>query len=182
MGKAVLGSFLVLATMAGAFGQTLTQSAKQKMDGQPQIVPGAQMQRMAPLPLRSKLAVSGALGTSSSPIRSSNIQGNPGGLPGIDSIPNFTRAFSSQGQVWPFTMMGNDPSLGHSTRIPVKIIAVSLELQNEDLVTTTKVPIAPFDKLTLHSPNFEEADYSSGKNIQYADAVQRAEFFNSMKK
>jgi hypothetical protein len=176
-GFGIFGIFIVFAMAASSFGQTLSQAGQQSVEGRPQIIPGAQVQRMTPQSLRSKLGNSGALRS-----RSSSIHGNPGGLPGIDSIPNFTRAFSSQGQVWPFTMMGNDPSLGHNTRIPAKIIAVSLELQNEDLVTTTRVPIAPFDKLTLHSPNFEEADYSSGKNIQFADAVQRAEFFNSMGK
>lgn len=176
--KAVLGSFLIVAMMAGGYAQTLTQSAKQKIDGQPEIVPGAKMQRMTPQSLRSGPNFL----NNSNGVGRSDIQGNPGGLPGINSVPNFTRAFFSQGQIWPFTMMGNDPLLGHQTRIPARIIAVSLELQNADLVTTTTVPIAPFDKLALHSPNFEAADYSSGKDIQFADAVQRAEFFNSMEK
>jgi hypothetical protein len=79
-------------------------------------------------------------------------------------------------------MIGNDPLLGHRTRVPARIISVSLELQNADLATTTVVPFAPFEKLTLGSPNFEEADYSSGGDLQFADAVQRAEFFHSMKR
>jgi hypothetical protein len=160
------------------FGQTLTQAARQRMDGQPEIVPGAKMQRMAPHALRSS---PGFLRDSVSSQKPS-IQGNPGGLPGIDSVPNFTRAFSSHGQVWPFTMIGNEPRLGHRTHVPARMIAVSLELQNADLVTTTEVPIAPFEKLALRSPNFEETDYTSGEDIQFADAVQRAEFFHSMKK
>src|SRR5205807_2044222 len=67
------------------------------------------------------------------------------------------------------------------TRIPTKIVFVSLELQNEDLVTTTLVPIGPFERKILNSPNFQEADYASGEDIQFGDAVQRAEFFRGMK-
>ncbi|HZI57634.1 MAG TPA: hypothetical protein VFF39_12715 [Verrucomicrobiae bacterium] len=174
----IFGAFTVFAMATSGFGQILTQAARQRMDGQPEIVPGAKMQRMTPQALRSN---PGFL-RDSNPSQKRSIQGNPGGLPGIDSVPNFTRAFSSHGQVWPFTMIGNEPLLGHRTRVPARMIAVSLELQNADLVTTTEVPIAPFEKLALRSPNFEETDYTSGEDIQFADAVQRAEFFHSMKK
>jgi hypothetical protein len=61
-------------------------------------------------------------------------------------------------------------------------VAVSLALQNADLVTTTTVPVAAFEQPTLNSPNFQASnDFSSGNSLQFADAVQRAEFFNSMK-
>jgi hypothetical protein len=40
------------------------------------------------------------------------------------------------------------------------------------------VSFQPFEDLTLDSPNFEESDYSSGRRIQFADAVHRAQFFN----
>ncbi len=173
-----LGIFVAFGLTAGGFGQTLSQSARHRIDGQPQIVPGAKIQLARPRSLRA----GPALFHSSAPIGQAGVKGNPGGLPGIDSLPNFTRAFRSQGQVWPYTIMGNDPALGRRTRIPARIIAVSLELQNADLVTTTKVPIAHFERLALNSPNFEESDYSSGEGIQFADAVQRAEFFHAMKK
>jgi hypothetical protein len=174
----ILGVFAVFAMITSGFGQTLTQAARQRIDGEPQVIPGVKMQRITPQALRPGTG----LLRNSSPSQNSSIQGNPGGLPGIDSVPNFTRAFSSHGQVWPFTMIGNDPLLGRRTRVPARMVAVSLELQNADLATTTVVPIAPFERLALRSPNFEEADYSSGEDIQFADAVQRAEFFHSMKK
>ena len=111
-----------------------------------------------------------------------DIQGNPGGLANITSVPNFSSSFTALGQTWPFTMMGNNPALGHTTNIPARIVAVSLELQNADLVTTTTVPVAAFEQPTLRSPNFHPSnDYSSGYYIQFADAVQRAEFWNMMK-
>lgn len=170
---------LVLLTITGASSaQKLTASVQRKLESAVAGIPGAKVQLARPRPLRS----GPALFSSSAPNGQAGVKGNPGGLPGIDSLPNFTRAFRSHGQVWPFTMVGNDPLLGRRTRIPARVLAVSLELQNADLVTTTTVSVRPFEELTMHSPNFAEADYSSGEDIQFADAVQRAEFFHSMKK
>jgi hypothetical protein len=168
---------VVLGMMATGVAQKLQENALGRLDGSAATFPGARFHLAAPRSLRFGPKVNNSL-----PGSQSGVKGNPAGLPGIDSVPNFTRAFSSQGQIWPFTMMGNDPGLGRRTQVPARIIAVSLELQNEDLVTTTTVPIAPFERLALNSPNFKEADYSSGENIQFADAIQRAEFFNSMHK
>jgi hypothetical protein len=105
----------------------------------------------------------------------------PLSIANVNSVPNFTGAFLSRGITWPFSMMGHDPQLGGTTRIPSRIVTVTLELQNADLVTTTKVSVLPFVGPTLRSPNFQNTDYSSGKQIQFADAVQRAEFFHTMK-
>jgi hypothetical protein len=177
------GAFALFALIATGSAQTLSQAAIERMNDHSATAAAraasgtpATALRMAPQALRSS---SNFLKDSKTP-QSAKVKGNPGGLPGIDSVPNFSRAFTSQGQVWPFTMIGNDPKLGNRTRLPAKILAVSLELQNDDLVTTTKVPIAPFEERTLNSPNFEAADYATGDGLQYADAVQRAEFFHSM--
>jgi hypothetical protein len=118
---------------------------------------------------------------STSPNTGADIKGNPGGVANVISLVNFQGSFTAQGQTWPFTMVGNDPVLGHKTEIPAHIVAVSLELQNADLTTTTVVPVAKFEQPTLNSPVFRDADYTSGNNIQFTDAVQRAEFFNHMK-
>jgi hypothetical protein len=135
-------------------------------------------QRLAPLSIQS---APDFLNSSDATNNGTDIKGNPGGLANIVSIPNFSSSLTVGGQTFPFTMMGNDPTLGHKTDIPTHIVAVSLELQNADLVSTTTVPVAPFEQLTLNSPNFEPADFTSGNNLQFADAVQRAEFFNMMK-
>ncbi|HWF03897.1 MAG TPA: hypothetical protein VHA06_09430, partial [Candidatus Angelobacter sp.] len=180
------GAFALCALIATGYGQTLSQGAIERMNDHSAVAAAAAASgkpaalRMAP---KALLSSSNFLKDSKTPqgtSQSFSTKGNPGGLPGIDSVPNFSRAFTSQGQVWPFTMIGNDPKLGNRTRLPAKILAVSLELQNDDLVTTTKVPIAPFEERTLNSPNFEAADYATGDGLQYADAVQRAEFFHSM--
>jgi hypothetical protein len=105
----------------------------------------------------------------------------PFALANVNSVANFQGSFSSRGKTWPFTMMGLAPSGGAVTAIPAKIVSVSLKLQNADLVTFTTVSDLSFESPTLNSPNFKPATYSSGSSIQFADAVQRAEFFHTMK-
>ena len=109
----------------------------------------------------------------------------PGGnVPGLLTVPTFTGAFAAQGgpslgRVFPYIMIGNDPLLGGTTEIPAKITAVSLNLLSVPTCCSASVPFS-FEDLFTDSPNFEEANYTSGHRIQFADAVQRAEFFNNM--
>ena len=100
-------------------------------------------------------------------------------------IASFNGAFVAQGGpsaggVFPFTMLGGHPAQGGTTTLPAKITEVSVLLLNADGSVLTFVPFAPFEDATLQSPNFAPANYGSGNQIQFADAVQRAEFFNSM--
>jgi hypothetical protein len=110
----------------------------------------------------------------------------PGGnIIGLETVPTFSGAFiglagPSLGKFFPYTMMGNHPSAGEETIIPTKITEVSLSLLNADGTLNIDVPFAPFERRVLNSPNFEEASYTSGHRLQFADAVQRAEFFNVM--
>jgi hypothetical protein len=106
-----------------------------------------------------------------------------GTIDGLDSVATFDGAFAAQagpskGNVFRFTMMGNHPLAGGTTLIPAKIAEVSLRLLNADGSVFQIVSFQPFEDLTLDSPNFEESDYRSGRRIQYADAVHRAQFFN----
>lgn len=140
----VLAVVFVLAMMATGGAQKLSENALRRLDGSAATFPGAKLRLATPRSLRSA-----RIFNHFSPSGQSSVKSNPGGLPGIDSVPNFTGAFLSQGEIWPFTMMGNDPGQGRRTQIPARIIAVSLELQNADLVTTTTVPIAPFERLAL---------------------------------
>ena len=108
-----------------------------------------------------------------------------GVITGLDTVPTFAGAFAGQagvslGRVFPFIMVGKDPRAGDTTRIPAKITAVSLKLLNADGTLNATMPFAPFEDLTEDSPNFEAANYTSGRHIQFGDAVQRAEFFKSM--
>ena len=54
-GFGIFGIFIVFAMAASSFGQTLSQAGQQSVEGRPQIIPGAQVQRMTPQSLRSKL-------------------------------------------------------------------------------------------------------------------------------
>jgi hypothetical protein len=106
---------------------------------------------------------------------------NSGGtITGLMTLPTFQGAFATGGKVFNFNMIGNHPLAGAATIISAHINAVSLELLNPDGSVNLDVPFGPFEDLTEDSPNFEEADYRSGHNTQFADAVQRAEFFNTM--
>lgn len=112
----------------------------------------------------------------------------PGGtIDGLDTVATFNGAFAAQagpsrGNLFKFTMMGNHPLAGDTTLIPAQIDEVSLVLLNANGSVLTTVPFAPFEQRTLESPNFEPLDYRSGKNIQYGDAIHRAQFFNRMEK
>lgn len=109
------------------------------------------------------------------------IAGNPGGVQGVISVPNFTRSFTFNGRTFPYTMVGNDPSLGHRTTVPTKIVAVSLNLLNPDGTTLAVVDAGEFELPTLNSPNFQLFKYEhDSEPVQFADAVQRAEFFSSI--
>ena len=100
-------------------------------------------------------------------------------------IASFDGAFVAQGGpnaggLFPFTMLGGNPALGGTTTLAAKIAEFSLVLLNADGSVLTFVPFSPFEDATLQSPNFAMANYSSGQDIQFGDAVQRAEFFNTM--
>lgn len=158
--------------------QQLTSAAKATVDGAFDSTSAGGFQSLPGLAVK---APPDFLNDESDPLPASFVV-SPGSLAGIQSVVNFSGSFERAGHVWPFTMMGNDPSLGHRTKIRTNIIAVSLELQNADLVTTTTVPIAPFEQLVLNSPNFRRANYDKGFNdgVQFGDAVQRAEFSSVM--
>lgn len=168
---------LVLITLfisVCAFSQSLSDIGSVK-DLPATESPSPKYQRLAPLSIDSQ-TVGG---------RAATIQQGTFGLPvsraNIISVPNYEVSFISRGKTWHLTMMGSDPVNGTSTTVPVHIVAVSLRLQNANLVTFTNVSVSPFLTPTLNSPNFQAANYSSGAGLQFGDAVQRAEFFHKMK-
>jgi hypothetical protein len=105
----------------------------------------------------------------------------------LDTIATFSGAFVAQAgpdtdEDFRFTMVGNDPKLGGTTVYPGPILETSWQLLNADGSVFKTVSFDPFEKLFLESPNFEPLTYRSGRNIEFGDAVHRAQFFNSMKK
>ena len=127
--------------------------------------------------------VVGGNGTPQAPTHSS--KSAAGTIDGLDTITTFDGAFDAQagpssGNLYRFSMIGNHPLAGKTTTIPAQIDEVSWTLLNSDGSVRAVVPFAPFEALTLESPNFNDTNYRSGNQIQFADAVQRAEFFNRM--
>src|SRR5215472_1676423 len=176
----VLLPFLVAFLMAGSIfaqDQNNIQTAQPaSATSQPDVSAIGDFAAMPPLDISQPIDFL----NDENPAASSNIAVTPGSLANVVSVANFSGSFVSGGKTFPFTMMGNDPALGRTTSIPTKIISVDVILLNQDGTTFATVPVAPFESLTVNSPNFQRADYSVG-HVQFADAVQRAEFFNHMR-
>jgi hypothetical protein len=113
----------------------------------------------------------------------------------IDSIRTFAGEFQVSGfdaagiarRKWFFTMAGASPELGGTTRFNAPIVPVSLDLLDYDgqVRVVSGQPlhysVRPFVSAVVNSPVFQNADYTSSDTpTQFADAVQRAEFYNQM--
>jgi hypothetical protein len=99
----------------------------------------------------------------------------------IASVPHFSGSFAFGGRDFPFTMVGDKPQSGHSTTIRTQLIAVTLFF--DGYVDSAGEPIvlspAPILPQVQASPNFRNAVYQTGIT-QFADAVQRAQFYRIM--
>jgi hypothetical protein len=98
----------------------------------------------------------------------------------IFSVPHFSGSFESQGKAYPYTVVGAKPQSNGTTEVPVQIIPISLFF--EEFVDENGAPIvldpSPIVSRVQSSPNFRTADYATGPT-QFADAVQRAQFYGS---
>ena len=98
----------------------------------------------------------------------------------IFSIPHFSGSFESQGKAYPYTIVGTKPQSNGTTEVPVQIIPISLFF--EEFVDENGAPIVldpgPVMARVASSPNFHSAEYATG-TTQFADAVQRAQFYGS---
>ncbi|HEX5433346.1 MAG TPA: hypothetical protein VFY05_03855 [Candidatus Angelobacter sp.] len=99
----------------------------------------------------------------------------------IVSVPHFTGSFAFGGQTFPFNVVGADPHSGGVTRIPTQIKPVTLlfEGYEDDKGEPIVLSPEPVVASVRNSPNFRAAQYQTGFT-QFADAVQRAQFYNSM--
>jgi hypothetical protein len=169
--------FIVLFVPICAFSQSLPDVGSVK-DLPATESPSPKYQRIGPVSIHPQAAV--LHGSAASTIQSGTF-GLPFNRANVISVPTFAASFISRGKTWQLNMMGTAPWDGASTTIPAKIVAVSLRLQNANLVTFTNVSVTPFLTPVLNSPSFQAANYSTGTGIQFGDAVQRAEFFHKMK-
>lgn len=125
------------------------------------------------------------------------------GLPGIDSLVNFTGQFSASPNLdangvplpnvtFSYAMVGNAPSKGdggNTTHINAPIIPVTVELLDAngnvavDSISGARLISNPHDKVRLaeDSPVFDNALFtSSRKETQYTDAIFRAQFWSDI--
>ncbi|GCE21749.1 hypothetical protein [Dictyobacter kobayashii] len=95
----------------------------------------------------------------------------------IKTIPYWTSSFNYQGQNYPYSMVGKDPSKGSSlTIVPTILIPIKITLSDGVVYDgSTKADAV------AKSPLFQFAQYESGYT-QYGDAIQRAEFWTSVSK
>jgi hypothetical protein len=124
----------------------------------------------------------------------SNFNRNAGGVPGIDSLTNFTSQFTAAGfdpvgnpnSVWPYEMVGRAPERNERTELHTPIIPVILDLLDSsgNVATYNGVPLTfdPTAKVTavLRSPLFQKFQYFSG-NTQFTDGLMRAEFWDRIR-
>lgn len=113
------------------------------------------------------------------------------GVPGIDSIKNWTGQFSFPGydsngnpqSVWPYQMVGNSPEHGGTKVFEAPVIPVIVDLLDADGSVAVRYGYKlTFDarglvKPVLQSPVFERWPYITGKT-QWTDAQFREEFLS----
>jgi hypothetical protein len=102
--------------------------------------------------------------------------------PRIISVPNFTRSFSFGGTVFPYTMVGHDPTKNRPTFVPTSYIPMSFFFdefvdQNGNNIVIDATTITNEVKA---SPLFQSTPLPNG-NLQFEDGQMRAEFFPLLK-
>jgi len=111
------------------------------------------------------------------------------GIPGIDSILNWSDQFISPGydgngnpqSVWPYTMVGNSPRSGQSASITAPIVPVTVQLLGPDgKVALTFGPNGKVINAALQSPEFVSNTYTNGQG-QFNDQMMRAQFANELR-
>ena len=95
----------------------------------------------------------------------------------INSVPHWSAAFSHDGTIYPYTIVGSKPAAGGMTQIHTALVPISLEFdeyvdqQGRPLI----LDVTPSIARVVQSPNFATYNYGTG-DVQFADAVQRAQF------
>jgi hypothetical protein len=109
------------------------------------------------------------------------------GVPGLNSIVNFTSSFNAQGvdpngnpqTNWPFAMVGRAPPGGQETDFRAPIVPVVLDLLDANGHIVMEDDPRNFIDPVTDSPVFTPAQWFSGFG-QFTDADLRSEFFNVM--
>jgi hypothetical protein len=98
----------------------------------------------------------------------------------LRSVPHWSSSFTFAGQEYPFTMVGQAPQRGDTTRIDTAVVPLSFIFDEfVDANGNSLVIDYPNMDQVVRSPDWERAGYATGFT-QYSDAIQRAEFWNVM--
>lgn len=112
------------------------------------------------------------------------------GIAGIDGVSNWDGSWNEAGydpfgnanNTWYYNMIGNPPQDGKTTVFDAPVIPVKLVLLDQNNNVAFTVDPGKDVQPVVGSPVFQDAKYSSSdKPTQFGDAVQRAEFYNTMK-
>lgn len=97
------------------------------------------------------------------------------------SVPHFTGSFAFEARTFPFNIVGAPPQAGGTTRVPAQLKPVTLLFEGYTDENNAPIILSPDDLVATvaNSPNFRSAQYQTGFT-QFADAVQRAQFYNTM--
>ncbi len=96
----------------------------------------------------------------------------------IVSLPSFTSSFTSDGQSYAYTMVGQNPAQRRTTMVPTSYVPLSLYFdefvdQNGNNITIDATTIT---REIRNSPLFDDAQYATG-TTQFVDAQMRAQFW-----
>jgi len=95
----------------------------------------------------------------------------------VNEPPMFTSSFTFNGQTFPFTMVGSDPTLGSKTsHVKTILIPVSTHFPDQDITLFNK---ADANKL-IDSPIFSRNHVVVGDKTQFTDSFQRNQFHSSV--
>jgi hypothetical protein len=159
----------------------------------PDVLKGMKVHTASRLAPTFAPSVVGATPAAATVIRNAAAQGS--GVPGIDSVVNFTGAYRTAGfdpnnnpqDQWYYAMVGNSPDRGGVTTIDAPIIPVIVELLDANgdvLVVNGKRMVADPRKyvgLVEDSPVFAHYRYTSSESpTQFTDAVFRAAFWSQI--
>lgn len=99
----------------------------------------------------------------------------------VISVPHFNSTFAFQGKSFHVTVVGNPPQRAQITTIPTQIIPISLFFEGyaDEKGNPIVLDVVPNLSAISNSPSFRAAQYPNGYT-QFADAVQRAQFFHVM--
>lgn len=96
----------------------------------------------------------------------------------VQTVPTFTGSFVSNGKQYSYTMAGRDPAPGGATTIPTVVVPLILSFEARGGLGGADTSMDATGTLpeVLHSPIFRPFAFATG-HTQYADAVQRAQFY-----